>query len=186
MHLDQKVSLKALHTFGMEVEAKYFVEAKTLAEVLTLLNYRHMIHMPILFLGGGSNVLFTRDFSGIVIRISSRGITLLEEDDHTVRVTAEAGEEWDSFVQYCVGRGWAGIENLSLIPGTVGAAPIQNIGAYGAEVKDVVESVRVVEIDSGKQKVFSNADCRLTVRQNDRCCALTMAISGENWRAAGW
>ncbi|MEI6684043.1 MAG: UDP-N-acetylmuramate dehydrogenase [Bacteroidota bacterium] len=159
MHLDQKVSLKTLHTFGMEVEAKYFVEAKTLAEVLTLLNYRHMIHMPILFLGGGSNVLFTRDFSGIVIRISSRGIAVLEEDDHSVRVTAEAGEGWDAFVQYCVGRGWAGIENLSLIPGTVGAAPIQNIGAYGAEVKDVIESVRVVEIESGKQRVFSNADC---------------------------
>ncbi len=166
MHLDQKVSLKALHTFGMEVEAKYFVEAKTLTEVLTLLNYRHMIHMPILFLGGGSNVLFTRDFSGIVIRINSRGITLLEEDEHSVRVTAEAGEEWDGFVQYCVGRGWAGVENLSLIPGTVGAAPIQNIGAYGAEVKDVIESVRVAEIESGKQKVFANADCRFGYRDS--------------------
>ncbi len=159
MHLDQKVSLKSLHTFGMEVEAKYFVEAKTLAEVLTLLNYRHMIHMPILFLGGGSNMLFTRDFTGIVVKINSKGISVRDEDDSRVVVTAEAGENWDDFVQYCVGRGWAGIENLSLIPGTVGAAPIQNIGAYGVEVGNVIESVQVAEVSSGKQRIFTNGEC---------------------------
>jgi UDP-N-acetylmuramate dehydrogenase len=166
MHLDQKVSLKALHTFGMEVEARYFVEAKTHSEVLTLLNYRHMIHMPILFLGCGSNVLFTKDFTGIVIRINSKGIVIKEEDENFVHVTAEAGENWDEFVQYCVSRGWAGIENLSLIPGTVGAAPIQNIGAYGVEVKDCIESVLVIEINSGKQKRYSNAECRFGYRDS--------------------
>ncbi|MCX6269247.1 MAG: UDP-N-acetylmuramate dehydrogenase [Bacteroidetes bacterium] len=166
MHLDQKVSLKTLHTFGMEVEARYFVEAKTHSEVLTLLNYRHMIHMPILFLGGGSNVLFTRDFPGIVIRIHSKGITIREQDDHHVVVTAEAGENWDEFVQHCVNNHWIGLENLSLIPGTVGAAPIQNIGAYGVEVKDFIESVQVVEIDSGKQKRYSNIECEFGYRDS--------------------
>lgn len=166
MHLDQNVSLKAHHTFGMEVEARYFVEAKTHSEVLTLLNYRHMIHMPILFLGGGSNVLFTHNFAGIVVKINSKGIEINEEDEHHVVVTAEAGENWDEFVQFCVNRGWAGLENLSLIPGKVGAAPIQNIGAYGVEAKDVIESVQVVEIDSGKQKRFTNADCEFGYRDS--------------------
>ncbi len=166
MHLDQKVSLKTLHTFGMEVEARYFVEAKTHSEVLTLLNYRHMIHMPILFLGGGSNVLFTGDFKGIVIRINSKGIVIREEDQTHVHVTAEAGENWDEFVQYCVNQGWAGLENLSMIPGKVGAAPIQNIGAYGVEVKDSIESVQVVDISTGKQRRFTNAECQFGYRDS--------------------
>jgi UDP-N-acetylmuramate dehydrogenase len=166
MHLDQKVSLKSLHTFGMEVEARYFVEAKTHSEVLTLLNYRHMIHMPILFLGAGSNILFTRNFAGIVIRINSKGIVIREEDVRTVLVTAEAGENWDDFVQYCVEQGWAGLENLSLIPGTVGAAPIQNIGAYGVEVRDVIESVRYVEIDTGKQHQLTADECLFGYRDS--------------------
>jgi UDP-N-acetylmuramate dehydrogenase len=166
MHLDQKVSLKSLNTFGIEAQARYFVEAKTHSEVLTLLNYRHMIHMPILFLGGGSNVLFTGDFTGIVIKISSKGIVIREEDENQVLVTAEAGENWDEFVQYCVNNRWAGFENLSLIPGTVGAAPIQNIGAYGVEVKDLIDSVQVVEIDTGRQKRFGNQECRFGYRDS--------------------
>ncbi len=166
MHLDQKVSLKTLHTFGMEVEARYFVEANTHSEVLTLLNYRHMIHMPILFLGGGSNVLFTSDFKGIVIRINSKGIVIRDEDEVYVHVTAEAGENWDEFVQHCVNHGWAGLENLSLIPGTVGAAPIQNIGAYGVEVKDSIESVQVADISTGKQHRYTNAECRFGYRDS--------------------
>jgi UDP-N-acetylmuramate dehydrogenase len=175
MHLDQKVSLKSLHTFGMEVEARYFVEAKTHSEVLTLLNYRHMIHMPILFLGGGSNVLFTRDFTGIVIRINSKGIVIREQDENHVLVTAEAGENWDEFVQHCVNNGWAGLENLSLIPGTVGAAPIQNIGAYGVEVKDLISSVQAVEIDSGRQRRFSNTECQFGYRDS----IFKRALSGK-------
>jgi len=150
----------------MDVEARYFVEAKTHSEVLTLLNYRSMVHMPILFMGGGSNMLFTRNFAGLVIRINSKGIAIHEEDEDHVLVTAEAGENWDEFVRHCVGRGWAGLENLSLIPGTVGAAPIQNIGAYGVEVKDVIESVRYVEIDSGKQHRLTNEECRFGYRDS--------------------
>lgn len=166
MHLDQKVSLKALHTFGMEVQSRYFVEAKTHSEVLTLLNYRHMIHMPILFLGGGSNLLFKGDFAGIVIRINSKGIHVLNDDEREVTVTAEAGENWDDFVRHCVGKGWAGLENLSLIPGTVGAAPIQNIGAYGVEVRDFIESVLVAELDSGKERRYTRDECAFGYRDS--------------------
>jgi len=150
----------------MEVTARYFVEAKSHSEVLTLLNYRHMIHMPILFLGEGSNVLFVRDFSGIVIRINSRGIVIRDEDERFVHVTAEAGEPWDDFVALCVANGWAGLENLSLIPGTVGAAPIQNIGAYGTEVGEVIESVLVADISSGKQRRLSQEECAFGYRDS--------------------
>ncbi|MCK9203051.1 MAG: UDP-N-acetylmuramate dehydrogenase [Bacteroidales bacterium] len=159
MHLDQKVSLKPFHTFGMEVQARYFVEPHTREEILTLLNYRSMIRMPFLILGCGSNILFTKNFNGLVIRINSKGIEYKEQDDGTVKVTAEAGENWDEFVQYCVAQGWAGLENLSLIPGTVGAAPVQDIGAYGVEVKDLVESVHFVEIDTGIERRFNREQC---------------------------
>ncbi|MDD4603040.1 MAG: UDP-N-acetylmuramate dehydrogenase [Bacteroidales bacterium] len=159
MHLDQNVSLKTLHTFGMDVEAKYFVEAKTPEEILTLLNYRKMIRMPILFLGGGSNILFTRDFPGIVIRINVKGIEVMKEDQDGVWIRVQAGEIWDTFVQFCVDKGWPGVENLSLIPGTVGGAPVQNIGAYGVEVKEVIDAIHYVEIDSGKQHHIDGKDC---------------------------
>ena len=166
MHLDQKVSLKTFHTFGMDVESRYFVEAKSREEILTLLNYRKMIRMPILFVGEGSNILFTGDFNGIVIRINSKGIEIKEEDEEQVVVTAEAGENWDTFVQYCVDHYWAGLENLSLIPGTVGAAPIQNIGAYGVEVKDFIESVHVVDIDSAVPRRLTCAECHFGYRDS--------------------
>ncbi|MCK9422655.1 MAG: UDP-N-acetylmuramate dehydrogenase [Bacteroidales bacterium] len=166
MHLDQKISLKPFHTFGMEVEARYFIEPRTKEEILTLLNYRNMIHMPVLILGGGSNLLFTKDFDGLVIRIKSKGIEVHESDQDYVRITVQAGEDWDPFVQFCVERRWAGLENLSLIPGTVGAAPIQNIGAYGVEVKETIESVHFVEIDSGIQKRFTNDECDFGYRES--------------------
>jgi len=166
MHLDQNVALRPLHTFGTEAMARYFVEAKTHSEVLTLLTYRHMIRMPVLFLGGGSNILFINNFTGIVIRINSTGILIQDEDEKYVTVTAEAGENWDDFVGFCVGNKWAGLENLSLIPGTVGAAPIQNIGAYGAEIKDVIESVDVAEIETGKLHRYANSECRFGYRDS--------------------
>ncbi len=150
----------------MDVTARYFVEAGSHSEVLTLLNYRHMIRMPVLFLGGGSNLLFARDFPGIVIRIRSKGIVTGEEDGQYIRITAEAGEEWDDFVQHCVAHGWGGLENLSLIPGTVGAAPIQNIGAYGTEVAEVIESVLTVDYRSGKERRLSREECEFGYRDS--------------------
>jgi len=166
MHLEQNVSLKPLHTFGIDVKARYFVEARTEADIRSLLNYRHMIFMPILIIGGGSNMLFTKDFEGIVIRINTKGIETAETGDGHILVTAQAGEVWDEFVDYCVNHGWAGIENLSLIPGTVGAAPIQNIGAYGVEVCDIIDSVNMVEIDSGNHLTLTRDECKFGYRDS--------------------
>lgn len=159
MHLDQHVSLKPLHTFGMEVKARYFVEARSEHDIMTLMNYRQMVRMPILFLGGGSNLLFTRDFNGLVVKISNKGIEAVHDGKGRVLVTAQAGERWDDFVDHCTRQGWAGLENLSLIPGTVGAAPIQNIGAYGVEVRDVIENIKTVDINTGRQQVLAAGDC---------------------------
>jgi len=166
MHLEQHISLKALHTFGSAVEARYFVEARTADDIHALLKYRSMIRMPVLILGGGSNVLFTRDFNGIVVRINSKGIAIKEEGGQNILLTVQAGENWDGLVQYAVENGLAGLENLSLIPGTVGAAPVQNIGAYGVEVKDVIEAVRFVGIDSGEESTFTKEDCRFAYRDS--------------------
>lgn len=166
MHLDQHVSLKPYNTFGMEARARYFIEPKSRSEILTLLNYRSMIRMPFLVLGGGSNVLFTGNFEGLVIHINSKGIQWKEDADGTVLVTAEAGELWDDLVSFCVGKGWGGLENLSLIPGTVGAAPVQNIGAYGVEVKDCIESVHYVMTDNGKEMHLKAGECQFGYRDS--------------------
>ncbi len=166
MHLEQNVSLKSLHTFGFDVKARYYVEAKTREDIYSLLNYRSMIRMPILILGAGSNILFTKNFEGIVIRIHTKGVTVREADEEQVMLSVQAGEPWDPLVAYCVEQGWAGLENLSLIPGTVGAAPIQNIGAYGTEVKDMIESVHFVEIESGEERTFSREACQFGYRDS--------------------
>lgn len=166
MHLEQNVSLKSLHTFGFDVKARYYVEAKTKEDIYSLLNYRSMIRMPILIIGAGSNILFTKDFEGIIIRIHTKGITVREVDEEQVILSVQAGESWDPLVAYCVDQGWAGLENLSLIPGTVGAAPIQNIGAYGTEVKDLIESVHFVEIESGEERTFSREACHFGYRDS--------------------
>lgn len=166
MHLDQKISLKRLNTFGLEAEARYFVEAKTREDIFTLLNYRHMIFLPVQVLGGGSNLLFNGDFAGLVIHINTRGMAVASEEEDTILVTAQAGEPWDSFVEYTIRQGWSGLEQLSLIPGTVGAAPIQNIGAYGSEVKEAIESVHYVDIKKGTHHTLSNADCQFGYRDS--------------------
>ena len=105
---------------------------------------------PLLIIGGGSNILFTKDYPGTVLKVGIEGITVLEDDGHSVIVKAGAGTLWDDFAGYCVSRGWGGVENLSLIPGNVGSGPIQNIGAYGAEISEVVHEVECIRISSGK------------------------------------
>ncbi|HPS51482.1 MAG TPA: FAD-binding protein, partial [Bacteroidales bacterium] len=166
MHLDQNYPLKALNTFGMDVYARYFVEPGCRDEILTLMNYRHMVRLPVLFLGGGSNVLLVNDFGGLVVKISSKGIDYRETGTGEVLVTAQAGEIWDDFVGYCIGQGWAGLENLSLIPGTVGAAPIQNIGAYGVEAGELIERVSAVEIKTGTEFILTRSECRFGYRDS--------------------
>ena len=150
----------------MEVNARHFVEARSEEDIKTLMNFRHMVRMPILYLGGGSNLLFLRDFEGLVVRINSKGIKWVDHDHDEVLVTAQAGENWDDFVHYCIQNGWAGLENLSLIPGTVGAAPIQNIGAYGVEVGEFIEHVHVMEVQHARQRWITNPECRFGYRDS--------------------
>jgi UDP-N-acetylmuramate dehydrogenase len=117
-------------------------------------------------LGGGSNILFTGDFDGLILRPVITGIEITGETDGEVWVRAGAGENWDNFVKYCVDNGYGGTENLSLIPGTVGASPVQNIGAYGVEIKDIVERVEAVRLEDGRQVSLNTAECRFSYRDS--------------------
>ena len=165
IQLQQNVSLKNFNTFGVEANARYFVEISRKEELIELFLDPQWKTSKTLVLGGGSNMLFINDFDGLVIRISIRGIEhRLSHND--VFVEAGAGEVWNDLVNYCVIRGYAGLENLSLIPGSVGAAPIQNIGAYGVELQDVFHSCTALEIATGNFKTFTKADCRFDYRES--------------------
>ncbi|EAY31350.1 UDP-N-acetylmuramate dehydrogenase [Microscilla marina] len=166
MHIQPEVSLKPHNTFGIDVKAQQFVEVHQLSDLQTLLKEQQQNPTPLLILGGGSNVLFTRDFEGLVAKIKLKGIRLLREDDSNVWLEAAAGEVWHDLVMHCVQKGYGGIENLSLIPGTVGAAPMQNIGAYGVEIKQVLETVQAVERSTGVLKVFTNEECKFGYRES--------------------
>ena len=128
-------SLQPFNTFGIDVKAKYFASFSDIPELKA--NLAAFPDEPLLILGGGSNMLFTQDFNGLVLRNEIRGIEQVDQDDQHVLIKAGAGENWHTFVQHCLAHNWAGLENLSLIPGSVGASPMQNIGAYGVEIKDV-------------------------------------------------
>ncbi|MFN4146995.1 MAG: UDP-N-acetylmuramate dehydrogenase [Runella sp.] len=160
------VSLKPYNTFGIEATARYFVEIDNEQDIQTLYQLPDFQNLPLLILGGGSNLLFTQDFGGWVVKINIKGIEILKEDQQHVWVRVGAGENWHEFVMYCVERQWAGLENLSLIPGTVGAAPMQNIGAYGVEIKDTFDHLEAIEIATGQQHRFDNATCRFGYRDS--------------------
>ena len=162
MEFHSNFSLKNYNTFGIDVKAKKFVSISTLEELKEVLS----IENEIFLLSGGSNMLLTKDIDKTVIHIDLKGITILEESNDQVVVEVYAGEDWHQFVLWCVNHGLGGIENLSLIPGNVGTCPIQNIGAYGVEVKDVIESVETIEIKSGKTKTFSNSECEFGYRNS--------------------
>jgi UDP-N-acetylmuramate dehydrogenase len=165
LQIQQNVSLKNFNTFGIDVKAKYFVEISHPHELLELFMDRQWLDMERLVLGGGSNMLFVKDFDGLVIRMNIRGIDHRINHDE-VFVVAGAGEIWNDLVNYCVAHGYAGMENLSLIPGSVGASPIQNIGAYGVELKDVFFSCNALQIASGKFKTFTKEDCQFDYRDS--------------------
>ncbi len=165
MESQRNISLKPYNTFGIEAKANYFLKIKTVNELRSFLS-NHAAQTPLLVLGGGSNLLFTRDFPGVVLKINIEGIQVIRKDNDYVWVKAGAGENWHQFVLYCIEKELGGIENLSLIPGTVGAAPMQNIGAYGVEIKDVFESLEAVEILTGKVHTFDNKACRFGYRES--------------------
>jgi len=166
MRLQENINIKAYNTFGIDAKAKYFCELRSVDELTDLVQSDLFKKEKHIFLGGGSNVLFTKDFDGIVIHNSILGKTIVHETDETVFLKVNSGEQWHSTVIYCVNNNWSGIENLSLIPGTVGASPIQNIGAYGVEIKDVIEKVETVELTTGAIKSFSNEECEFGYRES--------------------
>lgn len=166
MQIEENVSLKRYNTFGVDVNARYFVEIKTEDDLQEVITNQEFNKDKKLFLGGGSNILFTKDYDGLIAKISTKGNRVIEENEKEVLVESSAGEKWNDFVTYCVEKDFYGIENLSLIPGTVGAAPIQNIGAYGAELKDVFESLDGIMINSGEKKSFSKQECQFDYRDS--------------------
>ena len=166
IQIAENISLRRLNTFGIEAKAKYYAEVTStgdLRELLQLPVYRDTSH---LILGGGSNLLFTKDFDGLVIKSSILGSRTLEENEDFIVLEAGAGENWHSLVMHCVAHQWGGIENLSLIPGTCGAAPMQNIGAYGVEIKDVIINVKGIDLPSGVERTFINSDCHFNYRES--------------------
>jgi UDP-N-acetylmuramate dehydrogenase len=165
LQIQENVSLKNFNTFGIDVNARYFVEISHEDELAELFMDPQWQHMKRLVMGGGSNMLLVNDFDGLVIRVNIRGIKhrISHED---VFVEAGAGEVWNDLVNYCVAHEYAGLENLSLIPGSVGASPIQNIGAYGVELKDVFHSCRAFEIATGTFRTFIKDDCGFGYRES--------------------
>jgi len=153
--IKENISLRPLHTFGINVTARYFARFDSIENLAALLqDYRS----PLLILGGGSNLLFTNNFDGLVLKNEMMGMRVIKEDKEHVYVQSGAGENWHGFVQYCLERNLAGVENLSLIPGNVGASPMQNIGAYGVEIKDVFFSLEAFHIREQKMYSFNNND----------------------------
>ena len=159
-------SLKTYNTFRIDASSRYFLPVKSIEEVQDYCHQQQWQQMPQLILGGGSNILFSQDFAGVVIKNEILGFEKVKEDSHSVWLTVGAGEQWQQLVQYCLDRNYAGLENLSLIPGTVGAAPIQNIGAYGVEFESVFDSLQAVECKTGNIKTFDAQDCQFAYRNS--------------------
>lgn len=158
-------SLKELNTFGVEAVANYYIEVNNEQELSDIFEDERIKDLPLLVLGGGSNMLFTRDFNGLVLHIKIGGIEVKEQGSDRY-VTAGGGVVWNDLVQYCVNHGYAGIENLSLIPGTVGASPVQNIGAYGVELMDVFESCRAYDRILKTKVEFDKEACKFSYRDS--------------------
>ena len=170
MSIQENISLKPYNTLEVDARARYFL-AVTAADRLAAIGGTPN-DRPLLVLGGGSNILFTRDFEGLVLKNDIKGLAVLEQADNDVWVRAGGGEDWHAFVQWCLRRGFYGLENLSLIPGTVGAAPVQNIGAYGVEVADRIETVEAIDLQSGEGCCFEASACDFAYRNSifkDRC-----------------
>lgn len=164
MHIKTNYSLRTLNTFGVETKADYYVDIHSDEDLEKLSVHELLTNNSILILGGGSNILFTGDFRGLVIHPKFMGIEQIDEDERSVIVRAGSGVIWDDFVRHAVNYGWGGVENLSIIPGNVGASPIQNIGAYGVEVKEVIEKVEGFHLSKRIFSDYSGSDCQFGYR----------------------
>lgn len=159
-------SLKNLNTFGIDANCDQFIQINEAGELLSILNESYYKKAPKLVLGGGSNVLFTQDYKGIVLKNNIYGIEKLRENEDHVWLKVGAGEVWHNLVLACIEKGYAGIENLSLIPGQVGASPMQNIGAYGVEIKNYVDSVICLDLNDGTEEVYASNECQFGYRSS--------------------
>ena len=157
------------NTFGIPATADRYITVSSKDELLDLLQHDTLLHTkPFFVLGGGSNIIFSNHYPGTILHLENKGIHLVQElpQSHEVLIEASAGEKWDSFVQHCIANGWHGTENLAAIPGTVGAAPVQNVGAYGVEAKDIIHSVQTFEVSTGNERTFSHDECRFGYRDS--------------------
>ncbi len=166
MQIEDNVALKPYNTFGIEANAKHMATCTSVDDFNELRGWKNFNTSPKLILGGGSNILFTKDYDGLVIKNDFKGIELVEDDGENLVIKAGAGENWHQFVMHCVSNGYAGIENLSLIPGNVGASPMQNIGAYGVEIKDVFHQLTAVDMSSGEEVIFKLDECNFGYRES--------------------
>lgn len=166
MKIQENISLKTLNTFGIDKNAEYFTVASTLEELKSALTKAKEMKLPVLILGGGSNILLTKNVEGLVIKLEIKGIRLVQENEDQLLVEVGAGEGWHDLVLHSIAHDWAGLENLSLIPGTVGASPMQNIGAYGVEIKDVFHSLTALHRDSFELHTFDAATCKFGYRES--------------------
>ena len=164
MHIERNKSLKNYNTFGIEAIALNFVSVSTIDQLKEILQNSSFPERFIL--GGGSNILLTKEIDALVIHIHLKGITTVFEDENSIHIKAMAGENWHELVLYCLSKNYGGIENLSLIPGNVGTAPIQNIGAYGVELKDVFVSCEAISIENQSKKTFDLNDCEFDYRSS--------------------
>jgi UDP-N-acetylmuramate dehydrogenase len=164
--LENNKSLKAFNTFGINAHCKLFTVARNGDDIKAFIRDKALNNQPWLILGGGSNVLFTEDFNGLVIKNELKGIEIVEESSAHARLKIMSGEVWHQVVLFAVERGLGGIENLSLIPGTAGAAPMQNIGAYGVELEQVFESLEAINLETGEIENFNREQCRFGYRES--------------------
>lgn len=167
MIVQENKDIKKFTTFQVPALCNFFTEISTLEELNEALNFSENQNLPVLFIGGGSNILFTRAFHGLVIQVNLKGIQeRTGNDENHVFLSAMAGENWDSFVSYCVAKNYGGLENLSFIPGNVGTSPIQNIGAYGVEMKDSFYQLKALNLKSREIEIFSSEDCKFGYRES--------------------
>ena len=167
IRIEENYFIQALHTFRMPVYTRWFVEYDQVDDLVSLLHSDLLKHHPFLPMGGGSNLLFVHEhYNGVLLHSAIRTVDLLSESDSEVLDKVGAGVVWDDFVARCVAQGWGGAENLSYIPGEVGASAVQNIGAYGVEVKDIIAEVETLEIATGQPRIFQNAECEYGYRSS--------------------
>lgn len=175
MEIRKDYSLLSHNTFGMDIKASLFIEYTSVEELKEILRRYPLEEGCWLHIGGGSNLLFKGDYPGIILHSAIKGYEILKENEQEVIVRVGAGEVWDDFVAYSVEKGWYGAENLSLIPGEVGASAVQNIGAYGMEAKDLIVNVETVEVATGEERIFTNAECAYAYRES----AFKLSLKGK-------